>query len=147
MAQEDGLFVDPESPAGKEYAIPLEEARREAAGGEPGKDSAGGPPAAAPRFGVGIPPKGSGGSGRGRGGKPGREDQREKGARGKGSTTGGLSEGPGSGGPDGGPNASVESAASGGSTALTTGGVVLLLLALGAGLGLGLRRLSHQSGS
>jgi hypothetical protein len=29
-AQDDGVFVDPDSPTGKEYAIPLEEARRQA---------------------------------------------------------------------------------------------------------------------
>jgi hypothetical protein len=33
VAQEDGVFVDPDSPAGKEYAIPLDQARRDAAGG------------------------------------------------------------------------------------------------------------------
>jgi hypothetical protein len=32
---EDGIFVDPDSPAGKEYAIPLEQARSEGVG-EPG---------------------------------------------------------------------------------------------------------------
>jgi hypothetical protein len=32
FAQEDGIFVDPDTPAGKEYAIPLEQARQEAVG-------------------------------------------------------------------------------------------------------------------
>jgi len=31
LAEEPGVNVDPRSPAGKEYAIPLEEARRQAA--------------------------------------------------------------------------------------------------------------------
>ena len=30
IAQEDGVFVDPDSPAGKEYALPLDSARRDA---------------------------------------------------------------------------------------------------------------------
>jgi hypothetical protein len=48
-AQESGVFVDPDSPAGKEYAIPLEEARRQAAGG-----SRANPGSGQPLFGEGI---------------------------------------------------------------------------------------------
>jgi len=55
-AQQDEVFVDPESPAGTEYAVPLDQARREAtgasAGGEAGTPSQGGE--AQPLFGVGI---------------------------------------------------------------------------------------------
>lgn len=55
-AQQEGVFVDPDSPAGKEYALPLDTARREAQGG-------GGSPAAgadAPAlFGEGISPRSS----------------------------------------------------------------------------------------
>src|SRR6476619_4464476 len=48
-AQDDGVHVDPNSPAGKEYALPLDSARRDANGGG---DSAAG--SGAPLFGVGI---------------------------------------------------------------------------------------------
>lgn len=48
MAQGSGVVVDPDSPAGKEYALPLESARRDAGGGG-GPDSS-----AAPLFGAGI---------------------------------------------------------------------------------------------
>jgi len=52
-AATDGVFIDPSSPSGKEYAIPLEQARRDAATGggsgavQPGERTA-------PLFGVGI---------------------------------------------------------------------------------------------
>jgi hypothetical protein len=57
-AQRGGVFVDPESPAGKEYAIPLEEARRQGAGGgDPTTEGRGGGGArGAPLFGEGIEP-------------------------------------------------------------------------------------------
>ena len=55
-AQEDGVFVDPDSPAGKEYALPLDTARREAQGG--GGSQAAGDDAPA-LFGAGISPRGS----------------------------------------------------------------------------------------
>ena len=51
VAQEEGVFVDPGSPTGKEYAIPFESARREA---DPSGGSAGAPPGTAPLFGAGI---------------------------------------------------------------------------------------------
>lgn len=59
-AQEDGVYIDPDSPAGKEYAIPAEEARRDA-GGSDGDDDRGGN---APLFGEGVSgdDDGSGGS-------------------------------------------------------------------------------------
>ena len=47
---QDGVLVDPDSPAGREYAIPLEEARRNAVGGHP----TGRPAADPPLFGAGI---------------------------------------------------------------------------------------------
>jgi hypothetical protein len=73
-AQDEGVFFDPGSPAGKEYAIPLEQARREAAGGGRPDGSAtlgrgpaagggaiagGGAGRAAPLFGAGISQRGS----------------------------------------------------------------------------------------
>jgi hypothetical protein len=51
-AQEEGVFFDPDTPAGKEYAIPLDEARRDAGGGRrAGPANEGGDQ---PLFGVGI---------------------------------------------------------------------------------------------
>jgi hypothetical protein len=47
---QDGVTIDPGSPAGKEYAIPLEAARRGAAAEPPGGATGGAPPA----FGVGV---------------------------------------------------------------------------------------------
>jgi hypothetical protein len=65
QAQERGVHVDPDSPAGKEYAIPIDKARRDASGGgsTPFRSApAGAAPmvTAAPLFGQGIkrqPPK------------------------------------------------------------------------------------------
>lgn len=54
------VHFDPDSPAGKEYALPLPQARNEAMGKEGIKDE---PPSQAPLFGVGV-----GGSGGGSGG-------------------------------------------------------------------------------
>jgi hypothetical protein len=51
-AQEEGVFFDPDTPAGKEYAIPLDEARRDASGSRrAGPANEGGDQ---PLFGVGI---------------------------------------------------------------------------------------------
>ena len=61
QAQEAGVIYEPGSPSGKEYAIPLEEARRDATGGGgQAKDSS-------VPFGVGITPRGGGGPGGGSG--------------------------------------------------------------------------------
>jgi hypothetical protein len=53
-AQSGGVFVDPDSPSGKEYAIPLESARRQADPQAPSGHAGG--PAAAPAtlFGEGV---------------------------------------------------------------------------------------------
>jgi len=65
-AAEKGVFFDPDTPAGKEYALPLDQAREEAAGigksdGPSGKK--------APLFGEGVSGRGSGpGAGGGSGG-------------------------------------------------------------------------------
>jgi hypothetical protein len=56
-AAQDGPVVDPDSPTGKEYALPLDTARREAAG-EKGKAATAGE--SAPLFGEGIEAGGSG---------------------------------------------------------------------------------------
>lgn len=54
--QKDGVFVDPDSPAGKEYALPLDTARRDAQGGGGSATAGGDGPAL---FGAGISPRGS----------------------------------------------------------------------------------------
>jgi hypothetical protein len=51
-AQDSGVFIDPDSPSGREYSIPLEEARREAGGPAPGKVALG--ERTAPLFGEGV---------------------------------------------------------------------------------------------
>ena len=63
LALEPGVHVDPGSPAGKQYQIPIATARSEAAGGSGASNST------APAFGVGVTP--SGGSGPGSGGTGG----------------------------------------------------------------------------
>lgn len=63
-----GVFFDPDSPAGKEYALPLDQAREEAAGGK----SDGPAGKRAPLFGEGVSGRGSGpGAGGGTGGESG----------------------------------------------------------------------------
>jgi hypothetical protein len=64
-AQEPGVTVDPNSPAGAEYALPLDNVRGNAAAGS-GSGSAGS--SGAQLFGVGIGRSGGGGSGPGAGG-------------------------------------------------------------------------------
>jgi hypothetical protein len=67
VAQGEGVHVDPKTPAGKEYALPLESARRDAAGGaETGANSD-----AAPLFGAGISRRDARGNGKGGNGKGG----------------------------------------------------------------------------
>lgn len=52
---ENGVTVDPGSPAGKEYALPIEQARRDATDGDDaGRAPGGGKPA--PAFGEGVRP-------------------------------------------------------------------------------------------
>ena len=136
-AQEDGVFVDPDSPAGKEYAIPLEQARRDAAGGG-GAERVGGSGASGgqPLFGVGIE----------------RAQEATKRGNGEGSSRGGVAGATAKGGDDSAraqdlvvPNArssaAIEAAASEGSEALLTGGVAAAVLAAGLLAGFGLRRL------
>jgi hypothetical protein len=56
-----GVHVDPNSPGGKEYAIPLDQARNEATGGGGSQSSGGG--SGSHLFGVGVGGSDSGGSG------------------------------------------------------------------------------------
>lgn len=63
VAQQSGVSVDPGSPTGKEYALPLESARRQADPSRP-RDQTTAPPGSSsdpsPLFGKGITPRGSG---------------------------------------------------------------------------------------
>jgi hypothetical protein len=141
-AQEDGVFVDPESPAGKEYAVPIDQARGEAAGG--GNRSAG----EEPLFGEGIERAGA---------SPGNEESGE-GARRKGQAASKRgqqsSEQQGDAG-DGEPSpsssdlgrssAAIEAAAAEGSDGLLTAGIAAAVLAAGLLAGFGLRRLLRNS--
>jgi hypothetical protein len=123
------VVVDPDSPAGKEYAIPLEEKRANAGGGRDGGQ--------AEPFGEGISNPGandrSGKSGRGSAGDKGKkreqrgkdEDSESLAALGSSSSGGGSG-----GGPD-------EAGANG---ALLTSGIALAVLLLGGGIAFLMRR-------
>lgn len=62
-AQSEGVFVDPDTPAGKEYALPLDKARQDAA---PNSGAQGSEPGDTELFGAGIS-KRDGGGGKGDG--------------------------------------------------------------------------------
>jgi hypothetical protein len=144
-AQEEGLSVDPASPAGKEYAIPLEQARRQAAGG--GGDGGAAPSGGQPLFGEGIRRADGSASGVDGGGSGGRDDSREgAGSRGGG---GGVQR---EGAEDASPgardvvpsahrSAAIEAAAADGSDGLLTAGIAGAVLAAGLVAGFGLRKL------
>ena len=53
VAQDDEVFIDPDSPTGREYEIPLERARRDASSATPSRDYRA---RSAPLFGEGIDP-------------------------------------------------------------------------------------------
>jgi hypothetical protein len=149
QAQGRGVFVDPESPAGKEYAIPLEEARRQAA---PDAESRpGGGDAGSRLFGAGITrapgasaaggvsagdgSDGSGGAG-GADGGAGRDNGRGAGKAADGEVLG-AQESAREGRAD---SMAIEAAAQGGSDALLTAGIAGTVLAVGLLVGFGLRR-------
>lgn len=137
LAQEDGVFVDPDSPAGKEYAIPLDEARREATGGEDGT-----PGSAPPLFGEGVMPESA----------PREHDASDRRDRNR-SSSGRNSSGDRTAATPTGPSRSEAApglpAAGGGSASATvvTGGLALAVLAAGSLIGLALRRASRRSQS
>jgi hypothetical protein len=141
-AQEGGVFVDPDSPAGKEYAIPLEEARRQAAGG--GGD---GPSSGQPLFGEGIERAEGSASGSDGGGSRDRDGSRggagAPGGRGSVQPDGGEDASEGARGilPSSQRSAAIEAAAADGSDGLLTAGIAAAVLAAGLLAGLGLRRL------
>ena len=143
VAQEDGVFVDPDSPAGKEYAIPLEEARRHGAGG-------GAPGTGQPLFGAGIEratspvesgnaQSGAGGSASGGAGGSASGGGSGK-ARGHGDNGNGQSSQRSEGDQAVQRSAAIKAAASGSSDGLITAGIVALVLAAGLLAGVALRR-------
>lgn len=153
-AAQEPVQLDPDSPAGVEYQLPLDQARRDAApdagGGGPRSDGGSGGPA--PLFGAGIAPDGSqdGDAGGGDGTADDRDataDDRKRsvGEQSRGSDDSGA---PGAGGGDAaGPGASqsapsFSATADGGgaSNGLTLGGIALAVVVVGGGLGLALRR-------
>jgi hypothetical protein len=68
-AQDEGVHVDPNSPAGKEYALPLDSARRDSDGGT--TPSGGTSSHSAPLFGTGISDSGGSSGGEGSGSNAG----------------------------------------------------------------------------
>jgi hypothetical protein len=174
---QEPVQVDPDSPAGVEYKLPLEQARRDSApdpgdgGGRPrsGGGSGRGAGSPAPLFGAGIT----------RGGSQGGSDGDAEGAPGEGDRVGGersdrvggersdrvggeQSEdradagvtgagGRDTAGPGSGKSGSFSTAAAedgGGSTGLILGGIALAVVVLGGALGLALRRgLGSTAGS
>jgi hypothetical protein len=121
-----GVHVDPDTPAGKEYALPLDEARKEATGDSGGPaPPAGEEPEAAPLFGAGVDRARAKGQGRGNdreGGRGQDADQDEPDRRALAAGVGQPLDG------------------EGGSPALTGGLIALALLAAGGLLALALRR-------
>ena len=135
VAQEDGVFVDPDSPAGKEYAIPLEEARRHGAGG-------GAPGTGQPLFGAGIergtsPAETSSAKGGAGGSVSGGGSGK---ARGNGTNGNGGSSEASEGGQAVQRSAAIKAAAGGSSDGLITAAIVALVLAAGLLAGVALRR-------
>jgi hypothetical protein len=164
-AQEPPVFIDPDSPAGVEYDVPLAKARREAAGGSTGQGPTGARSAGSqPLFGVGIKKQGGGGSGVATG-SDGAEPQSQDAGSGAGGDRRGAEGGGGSGGrgSDGGGSsgegtnggssippgergtAAVQAAAGGGSESLLIAGIAAGVLAIGLVLGFGLRRLLRET--
>jgi hypothetical protein len=123
--------VDPGSPAGKEYALPLDQARRQARGG----DSSGGGGAG------GSAQKSSSGRSAlfGEGIKPAKGQSAGKAAGGAGAAGGG-STGAGAPGSEAARRLSAPTAAGSGSPTLTDGGIALAVLLAAGGLGLLFRR-------
>ncbi|HEV2727499.1 MAG TPA: hypothetical protein VGV34_04340 [Solirubrobacterales bacterium] len=123
------VHFDPDSPAGKEYALPLPAARNEAMGKEGIDDE---PPSQAPLFGVGV---GGSGDGDGGGGNKG-DGSRQPSGQSQGNPGGGKanpSDNPQSGVARANPAAEETSYGLGTAVALV-GGILLIALALGLAL-------------
>ena len=151
---QEGVFVDPDSPAGTEYALPLDRARGEAAPDAGGREG-GGDGSEQPLFGVGIDqsrgsPEDQDGRSTGPGGEEptGSQDSSNQGGQGgvrrqdgsgdSSSRTGDLA-------PNAYRPAAIEAAASEGSDVLLTAGIAAAVLGVGFFAGFGLRRLLRDS--
>jgi hypothetical protein len=137
IAQEDGVHVDPDSPSGKEYQLPLEGARRDAAGGQGSADRGGGP--APPLFGAGISQRGTSEERPSQSGPTSNSDRRSP--EGEGESDADAVEAGGAG--DSGPSGDEPDGLSAG---MLTGLVALGVLLVGALVGLALRTMrgTHQ---
>lgn len=134
LAAQPGVHVDPGSPAGKQYAIPVASARSEAAG-QTGSNVSENPPA----FGVGITPSPTAPTRHGTSGlSPRRASSETSSKRRHANNASGGSAGPNSQSPT--PPGAIQASTTGGSgwLALVLGGMLVLLIG-GAG-GLLLRR-------
>lgn len=140
-AASGGVHFDPSSPAGQEYALPLERAREEAAGTQAQSGSNGSNGEGAGLFGAGV--SGGGPQNGGAAGRP-------RGSAGNGSSTAGA--GAGSGTARGGearadlngrpPPTNIELAETGGGFSLTAAVAIVAAILLAAAIaGLALRRL------
>jgi len=131
---EPGVHVDPASPAAKEYALPINQARQ--TGAAPGQTSSG----STALFGAGIKPPGSGGSGQG-------GSRGDLTARGERHASGTVSSSPGAPFPAIVRQASrAQSASSGNRSMLTLLGGGVAILILGAFGGTIMRRNHRPSG-
>ena len=125
-----GVFIDPDTPAGKEYAIPLDEARRNATGG----DQAVGPAGETPLFGAGI-----------QAGSEGSAQAREDGGNGDRASGGSNGGDRAMGGSAGAQRSAAVSAAVGDSNFGLTAGIIGAVLAGAALAGFALRRGLRES--
>jgi hypothetical protein len=145
-AQEPGVFVDPDSPTAKEYALPLESVRRQADPGTPSDAAVPQGQRVSPAFGEGIEPAASQG-GTAAGGSAGSDGTRGGGARDGGDASDETAASGTSGAADDAAEATVRAATANpgapggdvGDTLAIAGGALAVLL-VGAGAGLLLRR-------
>jgi len=149
---QDPARPDPDSPAGVEYQLPLDQARRDAAPdpGGGGGGAGGGPPGGGsaeptPLFGAGITPDRSQSGGEAIadadvGERPGDERSGDRADRAAAGAGGPDARSPGAGEPAKSFSTTAAAADGGGSTALTLGGIALAVVVLGGALGLALRR-------
>jgi hypothetical protein len=136
-AAEEGVIVDPESPTGKEYAIPLDKARSDTGGpSKPSRQTSDGVSQHAQPFGEGITPATTtNASPAPKRTRPAKRPVRTRRSR----VPPVQSPAP----PAAAENSSLASASAGSGTGWSLG-IVFGVLVLGAGLGIGLRRLSRR---
>jgi hypothetical protein len=147
---EPGLTVDPQSPAGVEYAIPLDSGRGHGGGGHGhpsggGSGGGGGGGGNSALFGSGITPPASGSSATHASGSGTRAHRHGRGGSGKATSHGSPNARSGDGATP--PGVAPVSAAASYSTSGPIAGVVGGILALGGGLGLFLRLRARRTTS